>query len=640
MRVPRWLLVGAGIAVIVTVAIAPGAIAAGASSPVLIPPGTPPVVNVLPSVAQASLPVSGGTAMMQYNAVMMYKFAQTPEFYAAIKALEDGKATASQLELIDTTTATHKIPATKMATLAKTVGGVTSVVSAYTLGTWIGGGVLDIVGFDSEGTVCAAASGAGQVALGLLTGVNCDNFNAFHAEYSANGDVLTEPSGTLCTTDLTYCVTFAGVFIDLAFNSAVGVCMKEVGTFPDQHQFRMATSIHGPDTYVSAIRATNAAWLGANCGGQLPFLRAINTTTLPTVYGVKLTNQLTDETTSTLIEQPDPDPLRTLKCVTLGTDANTYTAFSEPYTEGSGVLASPKCADLPSGVDAASITVDEVLGDTSTRLWEQETTPEYQEHQTLYPECADGTCLLELKPTTGTLSCFQSPESCADWFSDPNKETNYSCTYGTHAVSLAECTLYANSFKPDSVTSGNTISDPETGQPWQAPAGSLPGVATGGMGAPVQDPEQARNCLPTGWGVLNPVEWVMKPVQCALEWAFVPRPAQVQAIGARVVTAWDATSIRQVTSLVGSIPAMVPSGAGSCLGPPVTFDSTVEKFGMTGTWYPLNSCSGAMATAAAFFKTATVVVIGFFALLAIVRYFANVVGFEGIGRTGKGEAGE
>jgi len=29
-------------------------------------------------------------------------------------------------------------------------------------------------------------------------------------------------------------------------------------------------------------------------------------------------------------------------------------------------------------------------------------------------------------------------------------------------------------------------------------------------------------CVPSGWGWFNPVEWVLKPVKCALVWAFVP----------------------------------------------------------------------------------------------------------------------
>lgn len=38
--------------------------------------------------------------------------------------------------------------------------------------------------------------------------------------------------------------------------------------------------------------------------------------------------------------------------------------------------------------------------------------------------------------------------------------------------------------------------------------------------------EDSGVCFPSGWGLFNPVEWVVKPVKCVLIWAFVPDDLQ------------------------------------------------------------------------------------------------------------------
>lgn len=36
------------------------------------------------------------------------------------------------------------------------------------------------------------------------------------------------------------------------------------------------------------------------------------------------------------------------------------------------------------------------------------------------------------------------------------------------------------------------------------------------------EPGESGECFPSGWGWLNPVEWVLKPIKCAARWLFVP----------------------------------------------------------------------------------------------------------------------
>lgn len=45
----------------------------------------------------------------------------------------------------------------------------------------------------------------------------------------------------------------------------------------------------------------------------------------------------------------------------------------------------------------------------------------------------------------------------------------------------------------------------------------------------VVDLDSGEECFPNGWGWFNPAQWVLRPIKCALVWAFVPDSAVVQA---------------------------------------------------------------------------------------------------------------
>lgn len=77
------------------------------------------------------------------------------------------------------------------------------------------------------------------------------------------------------------------------------------------------------------------------------------------------------------------------------------------------------------------------------------------------------------------------------------------------------------------VTTTTVASDPCAGG---APSSACPPPS----GPDAEDPpgEAGSECFPSGWGWLNPVEWVLKPVKCALLWAF-----------------WDADSAQEMSDL-------------------------------------------------------------------------------------------
>lgn len=57
---------------------------------------------------------------------------------------------------------------------------------------------------------------------------------------------------------------------------------------------------------------------------------------------------------------------------------------------------------------------------------------------------------------------------------------------------------------------------------------------------PSEDPTpgESGECFPSGWGWLNPVEWVLKPVKCALVWAFWDQDAADEIADLTAETGW------------------------------------------------------------------------------------------------------
>lgn len=631
LRIASAALLAGGLAVLL--ALVPTNLSPAAASTLVpvIPPGTPTPVNVLPSQVTGSFgPNVPGS--YQQSLQFLYKMQQSPEFWDAVRRQQAGTATSTDLVRIQQVSDTHRVPATKTNPLQKLgagVGGVLGAVSTFSLGTMIGATGLDLFGFDREGAVCSSTSGAGQVFVTLLTATDCTAFNEFNEEFVANfgvtpgwtgGPQLCHTSGACVQLISRYAVTSGGgqfilhcfattgvstaisIYANLSARSGVtGVPLQRMTSEPQD--YRTCGS-------VSAGTRTGLTW-GANQGTNS--------------QGEILSWGFTQQTaTAAQTGMTSSNPLRTLKCTVASTTGQQFVGTSAPYAEADGVLPTPNCPDLPPGMDLDRVTVDEVLGDTSTRLWDEQTTDEYQHVQQLAPECAQGTCMLDLRTATG--SCFQTPAACLDWFADPNKDTKYSCHYGQHLVDLAECTLYAPTFKPEAKTSGDTLGDPQTGQSHPAPAGAAPGVDRSTFGTTVQNPSAERQCFPTGWAVLNPVEWVTKPVQCALEWAFVPRPAVVNSAFSGVQAKWATTTAAQLGAAISGWAFSAPSG---CHG------ITVDVWFLGPPFQIMQACPGdLLATMAQWTRFFCNIGFAVYGVVAVTRNVARIFEFPGIGSDG------
>lgn len=534
------------------VAVAPvGAVqAAQQSVPVS---SAPPALNILPSSVTGAV---GTTEPWRLQAVyaLMYKSAKHPEFWQALNNVNAGVGTPAEVQKVTAGTSGYAVPATKLGTLTRAAGAVGAAISVFQLSQFASNGVMELVGFDANGLVCET----GAQWVSIVTGQDCSSFGQIPDEYLANVDARPGVSGSNVCDSSGRCMQLVKVGTPTTANGNVinRYCLTATGNI--NALVITTTTISTPTTVVTLTSDANTYEAACGSPRYTPGGRMLQLT--QPAQGTLLTYNIpTNNGAAAPVQTSTSDPERRMKCVVAATNGQTYTAFSDPYTEGGSVLPQPVCPDLPQGVYPQKTTVWDTGGPDERKLWEQDTTPEFQKTSTEYPECMTGRCMLDL--AKNGISCFQAVEACTDWLNDPNKTDTMTCRYGTHVVPLSECNVYGPTFKPDATTKGDTLGNPGTGQPAPNPN---PGTGTDSQAGtrPVTDPDAPgeRQCFPTGWGVLNPVEWVMKPTQCALEWAFVPRQSVLTAQLTRVATAWDDTIVLQIPRMIGAWAIDVPAG--------------------------------------------------------------------------------
>lgn len=637
-------------------------------------------ITVLPSAVAAGSGYTDAGKLGNSNAQAMaflYKYATSPEVADALRAKQAGTAlTPAQTQTIATrpnTSVTYPVGAAKP--LTKTLNGVSgasSVLSNFQFGAQIGGiasqPLLSMFGIDARDTVCNARLNAGDLgskALGFFSGQDCLNWETPDGFTPNVGVIPGQATEQVCIPDGGSCLKIEGAVQTLG---PALLCMTKSGPWSVSGGYyrpqtgsganisgadftiifkpgavntdrsastpRMASSVaadyRDPEVKKSITTACGAtdALVGEWVAEYLPFSKW---------EGVAFTNSRGDLLTGLgkPVETP-ANPQRQLQCVIASTTGQTFDKLSVPFDEASGVLPDVVCPELPEGLQADTVTVNEVGGGETHKLWDQKIPAEVTDAGKKYAECADSTCLVELVKlgSNPLTTCHQDPTGCADWYSDPNKTSKYSCTYGAHVVSLEECTTYADRWKPENVAKGQYLSDPKTGTPSPAPAGATQGTDKGAMSSPVQDPSKPRECFPTGWGIANPLNWVLQPAKCALEWAFVPRAAEQARLFDRMKAVTDRSGFGSLARLVSGFETLSVPAAGSCQGPPLTFNA----FGISETSYPFSSCREPMSGVAATVKTLGAGVILLVSTMACTRYLAGIIGFTAFGIASAGSS--
>lgn len=321
-----------------------------------------------------------------------------------------------------------------------------------------------------------------------------------------------------------------------------------------------------------------------------------------------------------------------VKCL----DGSIRWGFSEPFEFApGGMMPEPASVDM-TGCDPVEMEVGvqtagkgEQGWTTATKVGHEMVPTEVQDWMRDFPQCLDGSCVLELKKDLGSglLDCFEAPEQCIDWYEESVAHPErYKCYYGGVLRGLSECFVYARVFDRQAVQQGQGYADPSTGQ---APAPGTSGTTNPGAAAvpaPIASPSQSRQCWPEGWAAFNPFEWVLQPVKCALEWAFVPKQVKIQ----RVTTNIRLTALNsrpgQIISSLEAWGEMVPSASG-CMGP----EFRIDILGFHYSGYPLQACTGATAHAASMTRIALSIAFVIMGLAAITRFLGKVFDFTGLG---------
>jgi hypothetical protein len=316
-------------------------------------------------------------------------------------------------------------------------------------------------------------------------------------------------------------------------------------------------------------------------------------------------------------------PLMRLETSMTDSGGRTATCVTAPFREDQEIIPAPCEPNTPP--DWAVLTYKLVKmyleSDPSqfTKIQEFTTSPGYQDLEKNYPQCAGTVCVLDLNK--GDTSCFDLEQDCLDWQDDPQKAEKYNCTYAGAVVELAKCWRYAPTFNPQKRDSGEAYA-PEPGAKPGAQT-SAPPVAPTPSGTAVKDPEKSRECLPSGWGVFNPIEWIMKPVGCALETAFVPRVSAVTASLNTVQSAWRASVIGGVLTTASSWQFVPP--AGGCNG------ITVDVFFLGPPFQVMNACPGQPLASMAFWsRIFGNVMFSIYGAVAITRHIGKIAGYGGL----------
>lgn len=367
------------------------------------------------------------------------------------------------------------------------------------------------------------------------------------------------------------------------------------------------------------------------------------------IFGVRLSGETEPSTSMTGWIEPDhAEWITRVRCL----DGSIRTAVSDSFQqEALGGVAVPESVALdgcqPVGLDVglqkAGTGTAGAMGtwptgnhETRSQVGTAEVPIEVQDWMRDFPDCWDGSCILELKKVIDDIEidCFISPEECVDWYMQVQTQPQtYRCYYGGQLVSIEECNVYSRVFDRQKVQEGTGYGNPKTGAaPTPNPSTGTttttnPGAARVAMEVPVANPSTSRECWPSGWGVLNPFEWVYMPVRCVLEWAFVPRPEKLTQVQTRLQLAAVNSKPGELVTVVNEWQSIGDQSVAGCSGPHVAF----SVLGAEYSGYPLSACEAPASTFALVSRIALTIVFALGALIAITRYVGGVFGYRGVG---------
>ncbi|MHA3724599.1 hypothetical protein ACXR2T_12045 [Leucobacter sp. HY1910] len=528
----------------------------------------------------------------------------------------------------------HAVPATKPTKWQKTAkaGGALMALTAFPLGTMLGTAGVDLVGgwfgFDGDSLACSGSIDTGFVEL--LTGRDCESVFAFNKDYEFPG-----PSKAHCVRmgEDRSVVCLAVRLAELKgtpLNWSQWFCLVDVGypgaeaEFPVSKKARIFVSEKGgPEV------APGALTIPENWGGWPVPPDHPSGCTQGITWSVKFKD---DEPRGTLeikrIEVTaldgkvsnafslDEEELESFfDCTVTYTDGSSLTSTGASFYPSAGLISPPPCPGTPDGKIPDEVSITDETGEEVSR---QEVLPETKDWFENFPECGLGACKLDLikKPKA---SCFDIEEGCVGWWEDPNKNDVYQCRYGVKDVAIEECAVYAGLFEEGRVGTSTEYTDPETGE-WSGGVNTK-GKDQSAYGTAIQNPDRARTCKEINVKGFDPIGFIMRPVQCALEWAFVPRPAVVEVGLAGGEAAWKKKPPAVIAGAVGQW-RVTPTASG-CKKTVTIFSGQFES-----SISPVDACAGSWSEpVAAVSRIATSAGMVVLVVVVLRRQISGMVGY-------------
>lgn len=292
--------------------------------------------------------------------------------------------------------------------------------------------------------------------------------------------------------------------------------------------------------------------------------------------------------------------------------------------QGGGLLVGSCEAAFPGSHGVAIRLLAGATGAPMVEQWSQT----WDETSVAYPNCVGAGIACSYVLEYQGVPCVAGQTPCINWaLKATAAPADYQCKYGEYSLSLSGCGILERAYEPNGTvltqknTDGNPLTADVTTPEWLpqpepqpqpipegAPGGAPAQIPSGTPLAPPSPtpiPTTTQGCWATGGSLWNPVDWVLRPVQCALSWAFVPSAAGIntQQIKDQIDRAGIGPSIAALTTAVTSL----GGSEGGCTGP--TMDFTIGS--VHQDIQPFNACAAPMSTIAgyayAFISVITVV---------------------------------
>jgi hypothetical protein len=455
--------------------------------------------------ATEGLAASSVSAMLANGSEFDWRWVTNPAFvpYSGMASLAPpvpGPAvvaaplTSAELVTIELMERSLTVPSAPPALFAKRIpGGPALALVAVPVGLRLGRGIDSLFAIDTQKELCALGD-PGWDALGdylnFLQGGDCNQWN-LDSNLELNADQPLKPSpssscfqgvcgyflGVTRATGFTYAVLqqycfelpvntgtwIAGVpnwarnelHLELSLNDSQGLRSVDYnGACAAEFGQQVGTSIYGQPVY-SSTGAHGLPFSASYAYGSQDWLTSWSL--VPTT----LQYQQLGSVPQTPVEAVRGNPSRQFRCTVILASGGVVSKLSDSFTELDNSVPTPKCPAI--GRDEVPVTTNvyEVTGSTSVLIASFQTSSQYRNWKTLYPECDNGSCLLDLRHFGS--SCFFTSADCYGWLTDPSRAADYACVYGTHVLPISSCYIYANIFDPAKVRVGNGFADPLTG---------------------------------------------------------------------------------------------------------------------------------------------------------------------------------